>query len=326
MVNIIKAESVSIILPMRNASTTVLHALESIAKQKYPIREIIIIDNASNDNSVSLVEKFSIGSKIPIKLIVRKKNKSLGSSFNIGVKNASSTFVILMHSDSYLPTDKELEKLTTPIRENVSVVATYPTIALLDSAWKTYGFWEKCLFARDVGKKTVGLITKFDCIRKQAYKRIGGIDVSNFGFGGFDADLHESLIKIGKVVKSDAIVVHAHYLGNNYTLGKLLGKQRINARTYGRAIRTRGISLFQNGIFLLVKPGLAILPFVPYLHNVGLIVLIAYSFLYTKKMFLTKSTLQDPKIIILPFVNVFSLYYETFWIIESFLFGKNKVE
>ncbi len=326
MVSVINTESVSIVVPMRNASTTVLHALKSIEKQKYPIREIIVIDNDSKDNSVSLVKEFSNNSKIPIKLIARKENKSLGSSFNEGVRNAKSTLVILMHSDCSLPTDKEVEKLTKPIIEEKYVVATYSTMLSLDNVWEAYDFWEKCLFARDVGRKSAGLVTKFDCIRRSIYQRIGGVDVGNFGFGGFDADLHEKLAKIGKVVKSEAVVTHSHYLGKGYSLRKLLIKQRIIARTYGRLIRMRGISLFQNGIFLVVKPSLAILPLVPYLHSVGLIALIAYSFLYTKKMFTTKSTLQDPRIIILPFLNVFSLYYETFWTIESFLFGKNKVE
>jgi len=326
MNKVANAISVSFVVPMRNASTTIVQALKSIEKQEYPVREIIIIDNASKDDSVLLVKKFSENSKIPIKIIIRKENKGLGASFNDGVENAKSNLVILMHSDCFLPTEKEIEKLTRPLIEEKSVVATYPTIDLLDNVWRTYGFWEKCLFARVVGRGIAGLTTKFDCIRKDSFQNIGGFDVKNFGVGAEDADLYNRLIKIGKVLKSYARVTHVHYLGEDYTLRKMLLKQKIYAKAYGRGIRMRGISLFQNGIFLLVKPGLAILPFIPYLYDVGVITLIIYSFLYTKKMFTTKSTLQDPRIIILPFLNIFSLYCETFWTIESFLFGKNKVE
>lgn len=326
MVSMINAESVSIVVPMRNASTTVIQTLESIEKQKYPIREIIVIDNDSRDNSVSLVKKFSNNSKIPIRIIVRQSNKGVGASFNLGVKNSKSPLIILMHSDCFLPTDKEIEKLTDPIREDSNIVAAFPTIFLPQNVWKRYNFWQKSLFARAAGKGTAGLTTKFDCIRKDSYQNIGGFDVENFGVGAEDADLHERLRKIGRVVKSNAMVIHLHYLGEDYTLRKMLLKQKIYAKAYGRAIRMRGVSLFQNGIFLLVKPSLAILPFMPYLHSVGMILLIIYSFLYTKKMFTTKSALQNPRIIILPFLNIFSLYYETFWTIESFLFGKNNVE
>ena len=47
-----KNEAVSIVMPMRNASTTVFSALESIEKQEYPVREVLLFDNASSDNSV----------------------------------------------------------------------------------------------------------------------------------------------------------------------------------------------------------------------------------------------------------------------------------
>lgn len=322
----IDIKPLTIVLPMRNASTTVLLSLQSINKQTYPIREVIIIDNASSDNSIEIVRNFARKSKIPIRILSHQRNYGLGASFNLGVESSKSSFVVLMHSDCTLPTASELSKLTRPFIENNDIIATYPTIVLPESVWQTYDFWEKCYFARQVGRGVAGLTTKFDCIRKKSYLDVGGIDVKNFGFGGFDADLHESLAKIGKVSKSEAVIIHLHYLGSAFSLGKLLDKQRVDSRTYGRAIRMRGMSLLQNGLFLLIRPSLAILPFIPYLHAIGVMLLIIYSFLYTKKMFITKSTRENPRIIILPFLNVFLLYYETFWTIEAFLFGKNKVE
>src|SRR3989344_3501807 len=193
---------VSVIMPMRNASTTVLDALKSIAKQDYPINEIIVIDNASEDRSVEIVENYSKKSKIPIQLTVRDSNKGVGANFNFGVKNARSSLVILMHSDCSLPTDIEIEKLTKAVIEDRDVVASFPTIFLLESVWKTYGFWEKCFFSREVGTGTAGLTTKFDCIRKDAYQKIGGFDMENFGVGGEDADLHAGLKDLGKEVLS----------------------------------------------------------------------------------------------------------------------------
>ena len=322
----IESEPVTIILPMRNAATTVLLSLQSIHKQTYPIREIIVIDNASTDNSIEIVRNFEKKSKIPIRITSRQKNFGLGASFNLGVESSKSALIVLMHSDCTLPTAGELNKLTRPIVENNDVIATYPTIVLPESVWQTYDFWEKCYFSRQAGKGVAGLTTKFDCIRKKKYQDIGGIDVKNFGFGGFDADLHKSLAKIGVVAKSEAVITHLHFLGKGFSLRKYLDKQRVDSRTNGRCIRMRGMSLIQDGLFLLIRPSLAILPFIPHLHTVGLLALIIYAFLYTKKMFITKSTLQDPRILVLPFLNVFLLYYETFWTIEAFLFGKNKIE
>lgn len=319
-------EPVSIVMPMRNASTTILHALESIMKQNYPIREIIVIDNASKDNSVEIVKNYSKRSRIPIHLTVRTENKGVGANFNYGVKNAKSSLIVLMHSDCSLSTDMEVEKLTRPVIENRDVVASFPTIFLLENVWNTYGFWEKCFFAREVGTGTAGLTTKFDCIRKSAYQKVGGFDIKNFGVGGEDADIHDRLRSMGKVMKSNAKVTHLHYLGEGFFLNKLFHKQRIYARIYGRLARTKGKSFFSDNAILLIKPTLAILPFIPIFRAFGITLLILYAFLYTKKMFITRSTLMNPRIVALPFLNIFLIYYETFWMAESFLFGENKIE
>ena len=321
-----KREPVSIIMPMRNASTTVISALNSIEKQEYPVREILIFDNASSDKSVEIVLEYLTKSKIPISVIRRKENMGVGTNFNEGVRRSKSSIVVLMHSDCSLPTGQELEKLIKPLIEDSSVVAAYPTIFLLESVWKNYGFWEKYFFARQAGTSIAGFTGKFDSVRRDICLKLHGFDVKNFSVGGEDGDFHRRLKKVGKVVLSSAKVTHLHYLGEGYSLQKLLTKQRGYARTFGRTIRMRGISLINNGLILLVKPSLAILPFLPGFHYFGAVLIILYSFLYTKKMFMTKATLMNPRILVVPFLNIFSLYFETFWIIESFLFGKNKIE
>lgn len=321
-----KKEAISIVMPMRNASTTISSALESIEGQEYPVKEIIIFDNASSDNSAEIVLEYIKKSKIPISLIRRKRNMGVGTNFNEGVRKSSQSIVVLMHSDCSLPSSKELEKLIKPLEEDDSVLAAYPTIFLLESVWKNYGFWEKYFFARQAGTNIAGFTTKFDAVRRDVYLKIGGFDMENFGMGGEDSDLLNRLEKMGKVVKSSARVTHLHYLGEGYSFNKLLAKQKSYAKTFGRVIRMRGVSLIDNGLILLVKPGLAILPFLPVFHDLGVILVILYSFLYTKKMFMTKATLRDSRILMVPFLNIFSLYYETFWIAESFLFGKNNIE
>lgn len=321
-----KKEAISIIMPMRNASTTVDSALASIEKQEHPVREIFVFDNASSDNSVEIVLKYIKKSKMQVSLIRRKNNMGIGANFNEGVEKSKSSIVVLMHSDCSLPTKEELGKLVEPLIDDGAVVAAYPTIFLLESVWRNYEFWEKYFFARQAGTSIAGFTTKFDVVRRDVYLKLGGFDVENFGMGGEDSDLLNRLGRVGKVAKSSARVTHLHYLGEGYSIKKLLAKQKGYAKTFGRIIRMRGASLINNGLILLVKPGLAILPFLPGLHYFGVVLIILYSFLYTKKMFMTKDTLMDSRILIVPFLNVFSLYYETFWIIESFLFGKNNVE
>lgn len=325
MKNIARQTPVSIIMPMRNASTTIAEALRSLELQTYPIREIIIIDNASIDDSVKRAREYAKTSKRKIFVVRRTYNTGVGTSFNYGVKRAKSHVVVLMHSDCSLATKHELAKLIAPL-SRARTIASYPTIFLDRNAWDNYSFWQKAFFSRELDHPTRGLTTKFDAIARDVYLRIDGFDMENFGVGGEDADLHERLKKEGVVALSDAKVIHYHFLGGGYTIGRLLAKQRAYARIYGRLMRMRIHTLLGRGLILFLKPMLAVVPFFPQTRAFGIMLLVAYSFLYTKRMFTTKSTMRDLRIIFLPFFNIFLVYYETFWIVEAFLFGKHKIE
>lgn len=320
----INKEPVSIVMPMKNASTTILFTLKSLNEQKYPINEIIIINDGSTDNSLKVIEKFSNTSKLKIRIISREKSEGPGEAFNLGVKNSKSDFVVFIHADCFLATENELRKLMEPFAKNKDVVATYPTIRLSLDDWKKFTFWEKVFFAREAGRGVAGFTTKFDSVKRNVYLKLRGFDTKNFKVGGEDADLNDRLRKEGKVVLSKALVNHIHYLGGDFSFLSLLKKRRQYAAIYGRLIRIRKVRLIQNGLIFLVKPILAVLPFFPDSRYIGITLLIVYAFSYTKRMFVTRSTFRDPRIIILPFVNILFLYLETFWTLEFFLFGENR--
>lgn len=320
-----KYTPVSIIMPMRDNETTIVQSLKSIEKQKYPIDKVIIIDDGSKDNSNKMVRIFMKKTPLKIILITRKKNGGLGSSFNLGVRKATSPLVILFHSDCALNSEIEIKKITDPFREDPTVLATYPTIELPLSIWITYDFWEKCLFSRIAGKGYAGPTSKFDCIKKDVYLKVGGFDTVQFSVGGEDMDFAEKISRTGKFVLSKARASHLHYLGNNFTFQEFLRKQKQYTMAYGRLLRRRPQLFFGKSIIFMVKPFLAILAFLPIINHIGIPLIILYSFLITKRMFLTKENYSDWRIICLPFVNIFLIYYETFWMIASFLYGENKV-
>lgn len=331
---------VSVIVPMRNSETTILETLQSIDKQSYPVKEILIIDNISTDNSVKLANNYKKKSKLPIKILINKINKGVGASYNRGVRHSSSPLIVFMHSDSSLPTIYELRKLVKPLQDSKDVAGTFPTVFIPDNVWGSYNFWQKCLFARAVGKDSPGFNGKFDCVRRSAFLKVGGFDEITYGgdvaIGGEDADLYLRLETQGKMVLSKARTIHLHYLGANFKFTDWVKNRKLLARTYGRLLRYQGKSLpitthgkglqIPLGMFLFaVKPALAIGVFIPYIQLVGIPIAIAYLFLNSRKMYTTSSTLRDTRIILLPFTELFLLYYEVFWMFQAFIFAKRKV-
>lgn len=319
-------ETVSVIITMRNASTTLLYALQSIVKQRYPILEIIVIDNCSTDNSCELVTRFARTSKIPIRLIRQKEDRGVSGSFNRGARAARAPLIVFMTSDASLPTEFELRRLTDPFRKDPLVLAAYSQNTLPLSVWENYNFWEKLYSCRQVGSTRSLFVLKFDCIRKETFLKIGGFDEKVFGddtIGGEDADISVRIRKHGKMVQSDAISYHLHYMGDHYSLWDILKSKKIYGRTYGRVLKNDFMKSPLEVSIFMVKPILAFLPFIPKFHIVGILLLIGYAFVISKRMFYTVQTLANPRILLVPILNIFFLYYEVFWMIESMTRKKN---
>lgn len=312
---------VSIVIAHRNSSSTVLYTLEGIKKQKYPILETIIVDNGSIDNSLDLIEKFSTRNKsLNIKIIKKEKNTGQSNSFNMGVKRAKSNHVILMQADGVLPSKLELKKIMAPALKESNIAACSEITLMPKYVWNKYNFWEKCMFSGSVNRAMRGFNSKFDYVNRQTYLKAGGYDEVNFnsGVGGEDADFTMRIKKIGRVVETNARVVHLHYIGDNYSIKDWILNRKLFGRTYGRIIRMHGFNLPIDTSVLLIKPALAFASFIPSFFPYNILVMIAFSFLYMRVMYITKQTLLDPHIILLPFIALALIYYETFWMLEQF--------
>jgi len=87
---------VSIIVVSWNSEQYVVNCIKSLQEQSYSNLEIILVDNASSDNSVSLVERnFS-----NVKIIKNEQNVGFAEGNNIGIKFAKGEFIGLLNPDA----------------------------------------------------------------------------------------------------------------------------------------------------------------------------------------------------------------------------------
>lgn len=95
-----KNPSVSIIILNYNGKDYLEDCLDSVFKTKNVMYEVIVIDNASSDNSEILAKK-----KFPeMKLIKNEKNLGLYAR-NIGIDNAKGNFIVFLDSDTVVQQD-----------------------------------------------------------------------------------------------------------------------------------------------------------------------------------------------------------------------------
>jgi len=92
---------VSIIIVNWNAKKYLKSCIDSLLAQTYQNYEIIVVDNASSDDSVKFLEKeFS-----SIKIIKNKKNLGFAEGNNIGIKNSKGDLIALFNPDAIADKD-----------------------------------------------------------------------------------------------------------------------------------------------------------------------------------------------------------------------------
>ena len=87
---------VSIILPNYNNEKYLKEAIESVLSQTYTNFELIIVDDASTDESLKIIKKFN---DERIKVITSEINRHVAYASNLGIQNATGEYIAKIDSD-----------------------------------------------------------------------------------------------------------------------------------------------------------------------------------------------------------------------------------
>lgn len=117
----------SIIIPVFNEEATVYTLLQKVLESELPIKiekEIVIVDDASKDNSYrdSLLFKQKYNDRLKIKLIKHNTNRGKGTSVMDGINLSTGELIVIQDADlEYDPGD--FVKLIEPlIKKNADIV------------------------------------------------------------------------------------------------------------------------------------------------------------------------------------------------------------
>lgn len=89
---------VSVIMPCYNATSYLKEAIESIIEQTYKKLEIIVINDGSTDNTLSILKEYTrMDSRL--KIINQTSNQGLVSSLNLGIGKATGDYIARMDAD-----------------------------------------------------------------------------------------------------------------------------------------------------------------------------------------------------------------------------------
>jgi glycosyltransferase involved in cell wall biosynthesis len=117
----------SVIMPVYNSKDYIHEAINSVLNQTFQDFELIIIDDASTDSTVSIIKKFQKKYPNKIKLIQVKNNLNCGGDkcANEGLKVATGKFVARMDADDVADVSR--------FEKQVNFLKTHPRVFLVGS-------------------------------------------------------------------------------------------------------------------------------------------------------------------------------------------------
>lgn len=235
--------SISVIIPVYNQSRTLKNTLESIKNQTFRDYEIILVDDASTDNSYQIAKRYTKN------IIKNKTNQGPSITRNKGIKAAKADIIAFIDSDCIA--DKNwLENIYKIFQEESTNIimgqVKIPKSTFLGDSISALGFpaggnlgFEKVWRVKN--KFTDHISSCNMASRKKVFEKYGMFDETFPLAGGEDSELSIRLARKGILTKytPEALVYHEPrkslksfinwqiYRGrSNYHFQKRVGKVR----------------------------------------------------------------------------------------------------
>jgi len=138
------APLISVIVAVFNGVKTLQQCIDSVAKQTYPNKELIIIDGGSNDGTVDLLRL----NQEQISYWVSEPDQGIYNAWNKGLTQAQGEWICFLGADDFFWDLQVLERITTQLEKlPASINVAYGQIMLIntdgENLYSVGEAWEK---------------------------------------------------------------------------------------------------------------------------------------------------------------------------------------
>lgn len=119
---------ISIITACYNAEKTIEQTIQSVVNQTYSNIEYIIIDGASTDKTMEIVNKYYNN----IDVIVSESDEGIYDAFNKGIRISSGDYINFMNSDDFFSNDNIVEKVASQLNANLDIKMLHGNVRAFD--------------------------------------------------------------------------------------------------------------------------------------------------------------------------------------------------
>lgn len=115
-----KTPLVSVIVPAYNAEKFIAESIQSVIDQTYNNWELVIVNDGSTDNTLSVVKRFTD----PRVLVMSQKNSGVSAARNRGLEKCKGSYITFLDADDTLPPES--------IEKRVAYLEANPNVDLVD--------------------------------------------------------------------------------------------------------------------------------------------------------------------------------------------------
>jgi biofilm PGA synthesis N-glycosyltransferase PgaC len=168
---------ITILIPAHNETLSIARCLDTVNRSTYRNLEIIVIDDASTDDTKAVVRKYiAEHPKAPIKLMFKRKNGGKATALNHALNNGvHGELVMTLDADSALH-EKSIENAVAYFNDP-KVVGVAANVRVLDSS------------------SILGLLQKFEYMVGYRSKKFFSVTNSEFIIGGVASTYRTSTLK-----------------------------------------------------------------------------------------------------------------------------------
>ena len=202
--------AVTVIVPAYNEAEVLDDAIEALLGLDYPVYEVIIVDDGSTDNTVTLARQWEGRHGSADVRVFTKANGGKATALNSGIAQAKYSFVLCMDADSSI--EPQTLRVVMPHFEDPSVGAVAGNVKIVNrDHWLARLQALEYIEGLNMPRRAQGFIGAVNIVpgpvgvfRLEALHEVGGYDVDTFAE---DADLTLKLITNGwKIIYEDSAI------------------------------------------------------------------------------------------------------------------------
>lgn len=229
---------VSVIIPARNAESTLRQTLRSVVDQTYSQLEIIVVDDGSTDRTAAIAEEFCAADSRA--RLLRKPNGGVASARNLGIEQSRGEWLAPIDSDDLWHPRKIEKQMAVALGAAAPPGFVYCWYHYLDAEGRVIGSGPEWAIEGSVLNRLAALNFVQNgsalLLRREAVLAVGGYEPALRAHGGQGCE--DILIELQIAARYAVCVVPEHLVGYRCLPESMSRDSAQMARSWGLVWRT----------------------------------------------------------------------------------------